>query len=198
MTRDVQHLLKARNSAFQSGDMQQHTAARANLKNRLRDAKGVYKQKIDGSDPCQAWQGIHHITRQNNTGGTSSESASEAEQLNRFFACFEVEAMTAASPAPVTESWTVVLQPAEVIRSLRKINTWKAAGPDGVPGQVFRDCVPELGEVFKNIFNLSLSQFIVLTWISTIVPLPKQTSITSFNDYMPVGLTPVIMKRFKG
>lgn len=162
MTRDVQHLLKARNAAFQSGDMQQHPAARANLKNGLRDAKAVHKQKTEGflnnSDPCQAWQGMRHITRQNNTRDTSIGSASEAEQLNRFFACFEVEAMAAASPAPDTESRTVVLQPAEVIRSLRKINTWKAAGPDGVPGQVLRDCALELGEVFTNIFNLSLSQ----------------------------------------
>lgn len=117
----------------------------------------------------------------------------------RFFTCFEVEAMTAASPAPDTESWTVVLQPPEVIRSLHKINTWKVAGPDGVPGRVLRDCAPELGEVFPNIFNLSLSQRIVPTCLktSTIVPLPKQTSIASLNDYSPVALTPVIMKCFE-
>lgn len=67
--------------------------------------------------------------------------------------------MTAASPAPDTESWTVVLQPAEVMRSLRKINTWKATGPDGVPEQVLRDCAPELGEVFRYLQPLPVTVY---------------------------------------
>ena len=161
MNRGVRLLLKTRKTAFHSGDVQRYKTARANLKRGIKDAKAAYKQKIEdlfsSSDPRQAWQGIRHITRQNNNSSTTSGSALEAEQLNRFFARFEVEGMTTTSPAPDTNSQTLVLQAADVIRPLRRINTRKAAGPDGVPGRVFRDCAAELGEVFTNIFNLSLS-----------------------------------------
>ncbi len=200
MTREVRLLLKARNTAFRSGDMQQYSAARANLKKGLKDAKAAYKRKIEvlfsSSDPRQAWQGIRHITRQNNTSSITGGSASEAEQLNQFFARFEVEGMTTISPVPDTNSQPLVLQSVDVIPTQRRINTRKVAGPDGVPGWILRDCAAELGEVFTNIFNLSLSQCTVPTCLktSTIVPVPKQTSITSLNDYRPVALTPVIMK----
>ena len=141
MTRGVRLLLKTRNTAFQSGDLQKYKAARANLKRGIKDAKAAYKQKIkdlfSSSDPHRAWQGICHITRQNNTSSTTSGSVSEAEQLNRFFARFEAEGMTTTSPAPDTNSQTLILQPADVTRTLRRINTRKAAGPDGVPGRVF-------------------------------------------------------------
>ncbi len=83
-----------------------------------------------------------------------------------------------------------------MIRTLRKINTLKAAGPDGIPGRVLRNCAAELGEVFINIFNLSLLKCTVPTCLktSTIVPVPKQAAITSLNDYRPIALPPVLMK----
>ncbi|KAK0142423.1 hypothetical protein N1851_019868 [Merluccius polli] len=146
MTRGVRLLLKTRNTAFQTG-VQQYKAARANLKRGIKDAKAAYKQKIEdlfsSSDPRRAWQGIRHITRQNNTSSTISGSVLEAEQLNRFFARFEAEGMSTTSPAPDTNSQTLVLQPADVTRTLCRINTWKATGTDGVPGRVFRDCAAE-------------------------------------------------------
>lgn len=161
MTKDVQLLLKARNTAFRSGDPQQYSSARANLKKDIKDAKAAYKRKIedhfDNSDSHRAWQGIRHITRQDNTSSLTSSSALMAEQLNQFFGRFEVDrtAMT-TDPTPATNSQALIIQSADVIRTLRKTNTRKAAGPDGIPGRVLRDCAAELGEVLTNIFNLSL------------------------------------------
>ncbi len=53
-----------------------------------------------------------------------------------------------------------------------------------------------LGEVLTNIFNLSLSQSTVPACLkmSTIMPVTKQAAVTSFSDYRPVALTPVITK----
>ncbi len=127
----------------------------------------------------------------------TNNSTSEAEQLNQFFSRFEVERTgITISQASAANSQTFVIQPAEVIRTLRKINIRKAAGPDGIPGRVLRDCAAELGEVFTNIFNLSLLKCTVPTCLktSTIVPVPKLAAITSLNDYRPIALTPVIMK----
>ncbi len=70
-----------------------------------------------------------------------------------------------------------------MIRTLRK-----ATGPDGIPGRVLRDCPAELGEVFTDILNLSLLKCTVPTCLK------KSTVVTSFNDYRPIVLTPVIMK----
>lgn len=147
MNREVRLLLKTRNSAFRSGDMQQCDTTRANLKKGLRDAKAAYRQKIkvlfSSSNPC-----------------FTDGSALEAEQLNLYFARFEVEGTITISLAPDTNSQSLVLQPADVIRTLRRINIRKA-------GRILRDCAAELGEVFTNTFNLSRSQFSVPTCLKT-------------------------------
>lgn len=204
MTKNVKFLLKARNSAFRSGNMQQYSAARAKLKKGIKDAKAAYKRKIENhfsnSDPRQAWQGIRHITRQNNTSSPTNSSALQAEQLNQYFGRFEVERIeTTIEPVSATNRQVLIIQPTEVIHTPCKINIRKAAGPDGIPGRVLRDCAAELGEVFTNIFNLSLLQCIVPTCLktSTIVPVPKQAAITSLSDYRPIALTPVITKRLE-
>lgn len=63
---------------------------------------------------------------------------------------------------------------------------------------VFRDR-SELAEVITNNFNISLSQCSVFICLktSTIVPLPKQTTITGLNDHTSVALTPIIIKCLK-
>jgi hypothetical protein len=54
----------------------------------------------------------------------------------------------------------------------------KAAGLDGIPGRVLR--ANQLGEVYTDIFNLSLSQYVVHTCfkVYTIVPIPKIAKVT--------------------
>lgn len=82
---------------------------------------------------------------------------------------------------------------------LRTVNPRKAAGPDGVTGRVLKDCADQLMRVFTRIFNLSLAQAAVPPCLKSliIIPVPKKTSINSLNDYRPVALTPVVMKRFE-
>ena len=62
-----------------------------------------------------------------------------------------------------------------------------------------RDCAEQLADVFTDIFNQSLSQCKIPPCLksSTIIPLPKKTTVSSLNDYRPVALTPVIMKCFE-
>ncbi len=69
----------------------------------------------------------------------------------------------------------------------------------GIPGRVLRDCAVELTDVFTDIFNISLSQAVVPTCFkaTTIIPDPKKSSPSCFNDYRPVALTPILMKCFE-
>ncbi len=57
----------------------------------------------------------------------------------------------------------------------------------------------ELTDVFTDIFNISLSQSVVPTCFkaTTIIPVPKKSSPSCFNDYRPVALTPIPMKCFE-
>ena len=82
---------------------------------------------------------------------------------------------------------------------LRKVNPRKATGPDGVPGQVLRECADQLAGVFPKIFNQSLSQAVVPPCMktSTIIPIPKKNNISCLNDYRPVALTPIFTKCFE-
>ncbi len=111
---NVKLLLKARNSTFRSGDMQQYITASMNLKKGIRKAKTTYRQKIENHftnlDPRRAWQGIHHITGQSNGSSLTNNSTSEAEQLNQFFSHLEVKRTgTTISQASAANSQTFVI-----------------------------------------------------------------------------------------
>ena len=83
--------------------------------------------------------------------------------------------------------------------TLLRINPRKAAGPDNIPGRVLKDCAEELTDVLTDIFNISLSQAVVPSCFkeTTIIPVPKKSSPSGFNDYRPVALTSTIMKCFE-
>ena len=68
------------------------------------------------------------------------------DELNTFFARFEVNGANARlpagaasdTPAPSTELQPLSLSEHNVRRALRAVNCRKAAGPDGIPGRVFK------------------------------------------------------------
>ncbi|KAJ8391337.1 hypothetical protein AAFF_G00091240 [Aldrovandia affinis] len=66
MTKEVQSLLRIRNTTFRFGDRAQYSAAKANLKRGIRKAKTAYTKKIEdhftSNNIRQVWQGIQHIT----------------------------------------------------------------------------------------------------------------------------------------
>ncbi|CAG5957692.1 unnamed protein product [Menidia menidia] len=94
MTRQVRMLLRARDSAFRSGDRALYSAARANLKRGIRTAKGEYKRRIEEhlNNPRQVWRGIQTITNYKGCAVTPGNlDAGLAEELNSFYARFEEE-----------------------------------------------------------------------------------------------------------
>ncbi len=203
MNRAVQQLLRERNTAFRSGDSELYSTARANLKRGIREAKADYRRRIedhlDSNNSREVWQGIQHLTSYRTNPGAAVSDLTLAEELNIFFARFEVTAPDRANSYQAHSSTTLTLEEHEVRRTLRSINPRKATGPDGVPGRVLRECADQLAGVFTKIFNQSLAQSTVPSCLksSTIVPLPKKAHISSLNDYRPVALTPVVMKCFE-
>ncbi|KAK3559409.1 hypothetical protein QTP86_013360 [Hemibagrus guttatus] len=88
--------------------------------------------------------------------GAADGDATLAEELNLFFARFDVEPPETATVQPmVHSSFTLTM---EVRRTLQAVNLRKATGPDGIPGCVLKNCADQLAGVFTRIFNQSLSQ----------------------------------------
>ncbi len=101
-------------------------------------------------------------------------------------------------PTPPNDR-ALCLSPADVRKTLSRINPRKAAGPDNIPGRVLRDCAAQLTDVLTDIFNTSLSQAVVPTCLksTTIIPVPKKSPVSCLNDYRPIALTPIMMKCFE-
>ncbi|KAK3507142.1 hypothetical protein QTP70_008626 [Hemibagrus guttatus] len=204
MTREVKRLLRERNTAFRSGNRAHYSTAQANLKRGIREAKLDYKRRIenhlDSNNSRQVWQGVQHLINFRTNPGAAEDDATLAEKLNLFFACFEVEPAEIATPHLMALSnLTLTVEESEVRHTLRSINPRKATGPDDVPGRVLKDCAYQLAGIFTKTFNQSLALFTVPPCLksSIIVPLPKKSHISSLSDYLPVALTPVVMKCFE-
>lgn len=146
-------------------------------------------------------EGIKSITDYSRKDVVCPQDPSLPDALNTFYPSFE----TSANSSPCSG---LTLHPGElpvsvsaedVRRTLLRINTRKAAGPDNIPGRVLRDCAYELAGVLTDIFNTSLSQAVVPVCLktSTIIPIPKSSAVMCRNDYRPVALTPIIMKCFE-
>ena len=143
INKEVQTSLKARDAAYRSGDTVRNSSARADLKRAIREAKQDYKKKIEDhfthNDSRRAWQGIKHITNyEGNKSTPANTDASLAEELNCFFARFEVRSPTpdVQSP-PASSSYPLTVQECDVRRELRSVNPRKAAGPDRVPAKKY-------------------------------------------------------------
>ncbi|TWW73456.1 hypothetical protein D4764_15G0008500 [Takifugu flavidus] len=67
----------------------------------------------------------------------------------------------------------ICMDPADVRRTLRKVNIRKAVGPDNIPGKVLKECADQMAGVLTDIFNSSLHQAVVPSCFktATIIPL---------------------------
>src|SRR4029434_8916232 len=87
----------------------------------------------------------------------------------------------------------------DVCQLFQRQKTRKASGPDGVSPSCLKACADQLALIFTRIFNRSLELCEVPSCFkrSTIIPVPKKSSITGLNDNRPVALTSVVMKSFE-
>ncbi|KAI4885552.1 hypothetical protein NFI96_004062 [Prochilodus magdalenae] len=140
---EVRSLLKARDAAFRSGDAQELRRARRELTAGVKRAKAAYALKIQGhfssQDPRSMWRGIKCITDYKTRDAQCSKDPSLPEALNKFYARFEdPDTPPSIRLTPTPGEVPLSVTPAEVRRTLRRINPRKSAGPDNIPGRVLR------------------------------------------------------------
>ncbi|KAL0165648.1 hypothetical protein M9458_037492 [Cirrhinus mrigala] len=205
----------AYNAGLASGDMVPYKAASYNVRKAVKEAKQRYGRKLESqlqqNNSRSLWQGLRTITDYKApTSGMMNADVTLADELNTFYARFEAAAKDAkdanASGAngcrhedTASTGNTFIISEHDVRRAFKRVNTRKAAGPDGISGRILRACADQLAPVFTEIFNLSLSQSVIPTCFkeSIIVPVPKKPHPASLNDYRPVALTSVVMKCFE-
>lgn len=128
MTTEVQALLKARNSAFKSGDVTAFRSARANLNKAIRLAKRAHGQKIQGHfndhrDTRKLWQRIQAVTDYRTAPQCCDDSMDFLNNLNNYFGRFEAQNTTPVRKTIPQEGDQVLrLDPADVHRVLKKID----------------------------------------------------------------------------
>ena len=190
---EVHHLLRIRDAAFKAGDAEAFRAARQS-----------YAQKIRGhflsDDPHSMWKGIKSITDYNRKRAECPSDPSLPDALNIFYARFEASNTSTIARFKISpDDSPLSITSAEVRKTLQKITPQKAVGLDGVPGRTLKDCAHQLSSVMADIFNISLSQATIPTCLktSTIVPVPKASTVSCLNDYRPITLTPIVMKCFE-
>ncbi len=205
MTAEVRGLLKTRDEAFRSGDKAALKTARANLSCGIKNAKQSYGKKIynhftDSRDTRSLWQAIQTITDYKPPPQACEDDTSLPDALNHFYSRFEMQNDTPAQKLPTPPNvQALCLSPADVRKTLSRINPRKAAGPDNIPGHVLKDCAEQLTDVLTDIFNTLLSQAVIPTCLksTTIIPVQQKSPVSCLNDYRPIALTPIIMKCFE-
>ncbi|KAK3572675.1 hypothetical protein QTP86_004023 [Hemibagrus guttatus] len=197
----VRALLKSRDSAFRTGDKEALRTARAKLSQANKEAKCKHTQEFRTAEtPGACGRCIQVITNYKTTPSACDSDASLPDALNDFYAWFEAQNNVAARKTiPPPNNQVLCLSTADVKRTLCRVNPRKSAGPDNIPGRVLRECAEQLADVFTDIFNISLSRAIVPTCLktTTIVPVPKKSTVSCLNDYLPIALTPIVMKCFE-
>ena len=128
----VRELLKERDAAFRSHEMQAYCDARGKLKRGIRDAKCQYKQHIEEQFSNNRYQGTDTLKREH------------------FFAQCSLQ------PAPCTQPICCSLRHTErgdcPTHQPTSWSRWEwAVGPDCVPDRMLKTCVEQLTEVFTEI-----------------------------------------------
>ncbi|KAK3573704.1 hypothetical protein QTP86_032060, partial [Hemibagrus guttatus] len=179
--------------------------ARAKLSQAIREAKRTHAQRIHGQfqdsrDSQHMWQSIQTITNYKTTPSACDSDAFLPDALNDFYARFEAQSnMAARKTIPPPNDQVLCLSTADVRRTLCRVNPRKSSEPDNIPGRILRECAEQLADVYTDIFKISLSSAVVPTCLktTTIIPVPKKSTVSCLNDYRPVALTPIAMKCFE-
>ncbi|KAI3363482.1 hypothetical protein L3Q82_012093 [Scortum barcoo] len=169
---EVRAKLKARTDS----DLEEYRKSRYALRRAISSAKRQYRDKVEshykGSNTRSMWAGLKTLTDyKKKISSAEVMSASLPDELNTFYARFESTSPAVEVQKAQEDHCPPVITRADVCRTLKRINTRKAPGPDGIPGRALKE--------------------------TTIVPVPKKTKILSLNDDRPVALTSTIMKCFE-
>ena len=135
-------------------------------------------------------------------GRYRSDKTDQCESFNNFFSDqfsessdYDIKIDFTSRSAPDT-SW---LTSSIIFNHLRKVKPSKAPGPDGISGQILKNCASALSFPLSLLFNISYHHgSLPEDWRSAhIVPIHKKGKKDDIENYRPVSLTSLVMKIFE-
>ncbi len=116
--------------------------------------KKINNHFTDSRDTRSLWQAIQTITDYKPPPQACDDDTSLPDALNHFYSRFEMQNDTPAQKLPTPPNdQALCLSPADVRKTLSRINPRKAAGPDNITGRVLKDCAAQLMDVLTDIFT---------------------------------------------
>ena len=200
--KDIRDKMHARNEAFKRGDQLLYKTCRYQVINAIKLAKRDYRRKLDKQfqeqDSRRLWHGLQAITSYKGGGMKCNNSDPNLpDNLNESYARFDRANTNTLTHMNIQtdNNITLAFTEPEVRKIFRKTHARKAAGPS----RVVKMCASQISGIFTDIFNQSLRHCIIPKCFkqSTIIPVPKKSSVSCLNDYRPVALTSVFMKGFE-
>ena len=213
MTPSIKQLIRDRQKAFHSGNVQQWRALRSKVQSEIHHRKRTFyntKVKSLKKEDCRKWWKIvNHMSggseKSNSTftlerNGQPLSQIDLANTLNDFFVSvsadipqLNLDELPAFLPA-LDQAPTV--QPFEVCQKFLALKPFKASGSDNIPPRVLKQFAYELAEPVTKIFNVSLKSGVVPSiWKdSNITLVPKIHPPADEGEIRPISLTLCISK----
>ena len=138
----------------------------------------------------------------NENGRIVSKDLEMAELLNKYFTSVFTRRNTSASPEAVIKYEgeqvldKIVFTVEDIKTKIRKLNKYKAPGPDEFYPRVIKELESEIAPHFYNIYRLSVSQRkAAKDWkLANVPPIHKGGSKNDPGNYRPISLTSVVCK----
>ena len=116
-----------------------------------------------------------------------------AEDMNYFYSRFDKHDSRFVFDDIISYTKTggnLHIEEKDLLRVFQCTNVRKSPGPDGISGQVLKNCASQLSGIFHSVFQASLSlQKVPTLWKTSIVmPVSNQSHPASPNDFRPVAL----------
>ena len=95
--------------------------------------------------------------------------------------------------------YDITFFPHKIEKLLSNTNSNKASGPDGIHGQILKNCATSLAKPISLMFKLAYNiGSIPREWkLANVVPVHKKGSKENVENYRPISLTCLVMKTFE-
>ncbi|KAK6178302.1 hypothetical protein SNE40_013103 [Patella caerulea] len=211
ISKELKSLLNAKKRGFMTKDRITVKRIQKDINVKIKACRNDYKKNVESqfrqTNTRQAWSSIKTIVGTNQQKAHISSPSTDqsfAEELNTFYARFDIENFTSERKSvtdalPYSNENDILISNDDVKACFRRINIRKTKGPDELDGILLKECCEQLCSVFCKLYQLSIETHTIPTlWkTSRIIPVPKKGNPKVLNDYRPVALTPIAMKCFE-
>ena len=211
LTSNLKRLIKQRQQAYKKNNMMLWRLLRNEVQRAIRAAKQEFYrntvQRLKSSQPGKWHKQIQKLCQFKaltaKIPGADLDPVSTVERINNHFAdiCNQLPALQLQSlPSYLpAESTSPMIYTGQVFKALRELKPSKAGHPSDLPVRLIREFANELASPLCHLYNACIDEGVFPScWkTATVVPIPKEKNITSYDQLRPISLTPIFARVFE-